>query len=46
MLQYYLETFDYSSLNPEKLTELNITANKLPKQDLTVFSKFTNLETL
>jgi len=42
----YLTSFDYSSLNPNKLTHLNITGNKLPEQDLTVFTRFINLETL
>ncbi|RIA83273.1 hypothetical protein C1645_861119 [Glomus cerebriforme] len=38
--------FDHSSLNPDKLTYLNITDNNFPKQDLSIFSKFLNLETL
>src|SRR5687767_14407292 len=42
----YLDNFDYSSLNPEKLTLLNITDNNLPEQDLSVFSRFTNLQLL
>ncbi|CAH1755675.1 7412_t:CDS:10 [Entrophospora sp. SA101] len=42
----YLNSFDYSVLNPEKLIYLCINANNLPKQDLSVFSKFTNLEQL
>jgi len=42
----YLTSFDYSTLNPEKLTYLNISDNNLPEQDLTIFSQFTKLETL
>jgi len=42
----YLTNFVYSILNPDKLTFLNISDNNLPKQDLSVFSKFTNLEEL
>ncbi|CAG8483809.1 27587_t:CDS:10 [Racocetra persica] len=32
-----LSSFDYSQLNPERLTYLNISDNNLPKQDLTIF---------
>jgi len=42
----YLENFDYSTLNPKKLTLLNVTANNLSAQDLSVFSRFVNLESL
>jgi len=42
----YLTGFDYSSLNPDKLTFLNISANDLSEQDCSVFSQFANLETL
>ena len=45
----YLETLDFSALNPDKLTCLNITGNNLHAdipQDISCFSKFTNLETL
>ena len=42
----YLTSFDYSSLNPKKLTYLNISDNNLPAQDLSVFSKLTNLQLL
>ena len=42
----YLSSFNYSALNPDKLSFLNITANNLLEQDLSVFSKFVNLETL
>ena len=41
-----LKVFDYRSLNFEELTWLNIGANNLPEQDLTVFSKFINLKAL
>jgi len=46
----YLTQLDYSVLNPEKLTTLEINNNNLnnnvPSQDLTVFSRFINLEVL
>jgi len=42
----YLNNFNCSTLNPEKLTYLNLSANNLPKQNLSVFSRFTNLESL
>ncbi|KLL04845.1 MAG: hypothetical protein MRERV_1c097 [Mycoplasmataceae bacterium RV_VA103A] len=42
----YLTNFDYSSLSSEKLNWLNISNNNLPEQDLSVFSRFINLEGL
>jgi len=42
----YLTKFDYSVLNPDKLTHLNITDNNLSEQDLTLFSNLINLEIL
>src|SRR4051812_23004997 len=41
-----LTNFNYSVLNPQTLTILNIRDNNLDQQDLTVFSQFTNLEGL
>jgi len=41
-----LANFDYGSLNPKRLFSLNIVGNNLPEQDLSVFSKFINLEVL
>jgi hypothetical protein len=42
----YLDNFDYFSLNPNKLTYLNISDNNLPERNLSVFSKFIKLEEL
>ncbi|MCE8159264.1 MAG: protein kinase [Candidatus Moeniiplasma glomeromycotorum] len=42
----YLTSFNYSVLNADKLTLLDIRSNNLPEQDLTVFSRFINLEKL
>ncbi|CAH1756533.1 15476_t:CDS:10 [Entrophospora sp. SA101] len=42
----YLTSFDYSILNADKLILLNIGNNNLSEQNLTVFSRFVNLETL
>src|SRR5689334_21171156 len=39
-------SFDYEVLNPEKLVCLNVSANNLTEQDLSTFSRFTNLESL
>ncbi|CFW92728.1 protein of unknown function (Leucine Rich repeat domain) [endosymbiont DhMRE of Dentiscutata heterogama] len=41
-----LVDLDFSSLNSEKLTELVIADNDLTEQDLGIFSRFINLETL
>jgi len=41
-----LVNFDYSTLNPDTLTYLNISDNNLSAQDLSTFSKLTNLELL
>lgn len=41
-----LESLDYSSLDPQKLTGLIIDNNNLPEQDIAVFSDFNNLEDL
>ena len=41
-----LSNFDYSFLNPDKLTYLNVSDNDLSEQDLMVFGRFANLETL
>jgi len=42
----YLTSLDYALLNPQQLTYLNISDNNLPEQDLSVFSRFTNLKQL
>jgi len=42
----YLSNFEYSVPNPDKLIDLDIRDNNLPKQDLKVFTKFINLKTL
>jgi len=42
----YLASFNYSVLNPNTLAYLNISDNNLSEQDLSIFSKFTNLEIL
>ncbi|CAI2168951.1 2370_t:CDS:2 [Funneliformis geosporum] len=42
----YLTSLNYSVLNLTKLTDLRISNNNLKEQDLAVFSKFTNLESL
>ena len=43
----YLTNLDFlNNLNQEKLTNLSIRNNNLPKQDLSVFSKFINLKEL
>ena len=42
----YLTSFNYSVLNDDKLTLLDIRSNNLSEQDLTVFSRFINLEKL
>jgi len=42
----YLTSFDHSTLNPDKLTHLNISDNNLPAQDLSVFSQFIKLNAL
>ena len=41
-----LSKFDYSSLDPQKLTGLIIDNNNLSRQNVEVFSKFINLEDL
>jgi len=42
----YLQELDLSVFQPEKLVQLSIGENNLPKQDLSVLSKFVNLEVL
>lgn len=42
----YLKKFNYFSCNPDKLTLLNVSDNNLPRQDLSVFSRFSKLEHL
>ncbi|CAJ0748977.1 12487_t:CDS:2 [Entrophospora sp. SA101] len=42
----YLNNFDYLSLNPNKLTYLNISDNNLPSQDLTCFKSLKYLNKL
>jgi len=41
-----LTDFDYSVLNPQQLTLLNITDNNLLATDLSVFNQLVNLEFL
>jgi Leucine-rich repeat (LRR) protein len=41
-----LTELNYSAFNPAKLIDLRISNNNLEEQDLAVFSKFTNLESL
>src|ERR1044072_5307216 len=41
-----LAKLDFSVPNPKKLKELNITNNNFSESDLSIFSLFTNLETL
>jgi Leucine-rich repeat (LRR) protein len=41
-----IEKIDYLNLNPDKLVYLNISDNNLLEQDLSVFSRFVNLEEL
>jgi Leucine-rich repeat (LRR) protein len=41
-----LTSINYPVLSSKKLTDLSVMNNKLPEQDLTVFSKFTGLENL
>ncbi|WNE40670.1 MAG: hypothetical protein mread185_000127 [Mycoplasmataceae bacterium] len=43
----YLEDLEFlSSLNPDKLTNLIINNNNLVKQDISIFNRFVNLDTL
>jgi len=42
----HLTELNYSELNADKLVFLGIFNNNSPKQDLSAFSKFVNLETL
>jgi len=42
----YLKELDFSSLDPDKLNFLRIDNNCLNTQNLSVFSRFTNLTTL
>jgi len=42
----YLTSFDFSTLNPEKLVCLNISDNNFGRQDLSSFSNFINLNHL
>jgi Leucine-rich repeat (LRR) protein len=41
-----LVVFEYSNLNPKRLTQLNMSDNNLMEQDLSVFSELINLEFL
>jgi len=40
----YLTEINYLALNPESLTELSIRNNDLTEQDISIFSKFVNLQ--
>ncbi|CAI2164792.1 1556_t:CDS:2 [Funneliformis geosporum] len=41
-----ISSFDFNSLNPEKLTELDISNNNFPEQDLSFLALFVNLSEL
>ncbi|CAG8596642.1 1769_t:CDS:10, partial [Racocetra persica] len=42
----YLDQFDYSSLNTDKLVVLHLSDNNFVEGDLSIFSKFANLQSL